>query len=402
MRLGFYYHVPAVSKGGRILTPGYQGRFLDSLAQYCDSVTCFLHHAPRGEIDLMDYAISSPNVKWVDIGPRRSVPVRAILSAFHTRAVSSSRASLDAVLIRGSTALLPAVAVAARPLPIALLLVGDHLAGVDDLPQPRWRKEAIRTWWRWNKLQQIRVAERSLTFVNSHALFKELEFSVANLVETRTTTLNERDFFDREDTCAFRPYRLLFAGRMSRIKGLFDILDALALLVDQGEDVVFDLVGMPEKGENTLEELDRVAARKGLSARIKYHGYKPVGPELFAYYRRADVYVIASQSSFEGFPRAIWEAMAHSLPVVATNVGSIPYYLVHREHALIVPPHSPILLAGAIQTLIHSKDLRRTLIRNGFLLARDNTLERRTPELVTRLEQYVEGKKAQLGSSAVA
>ncbi len=42
--------------------------------------------------------------------------------------------------------------------------------------------------------------------------------------------------------------------------------------------------------------------------------------------KKADIYVIASRSS-EGFPRTIWEAMAHCLPVVATKVGSIPAFI---------------------------------------------------------------------------
>ena len=108
---------------------------------------------------------------------------------------------LDALLIRGPSPLLPAMAHAAGNTPIALLLVGDSLAGIDDLPQPRWRKEAIRTWWYWNYRQQLAVAHKALTFVNSHKLYEQLQPDVPHLVETRTTTLSADDFYEREDTC---------------------------------------------------------------------------------------------------------------------------------------------------------------------------------------------------------
>jgi len=40
LRLGFYYHIPAYSKGDEIYLPGFLGRFIDSLADHCLAVTC--------------------------------------------------------------------------------------------------------------------------------------------------------------------------------------------------------------------------------------------------------------------------------------------------------------------------------------------------------------------------
>ncbi len=394
IRLGFYYHIPATRHDGGLYMPGYQGRFVDSLAQYCSQVVCFLHSASHLDSEHMDYRVAGPNVTWVDLGPKASVPVLVFNSREYTRPIREWSSSLDAILIRGPSPLLPAAAKAAGKTPTALLLVGDYLAGVDDLPQPRWRKEAIRLWARWNKRQQMQVARHSLTFVNSRRLYDELSPGVPNLVETRTTTLSQSDFYEREDTCTSPPFHLLYSGRMSWTKGLLDMVEALAVLVGQGENVVLDLVGMPEKGENTLEELRLLAASKGVLERVTYHGYKPVGPELFAFYRRADIFVIASRSSFEGFPRVIWEAMAHSVPVVATRVGSIPFFLKDRETARIIPPRDPLLLAESVQELITSRDLRRALVRNGLHLARHNTLEDRSREMVTQVERWVSSQPA--------
>src|SRR6266568_5448960 len=104
---------------------------------------------------------------------------------------------------------------------------------------------------------------------------------IPNLVETRTTTLTRADFFDREDTCISAPYHLLYTGRMTRGKGLIEMVEALALLVQAGEDVVLDLVGWPEKGDDVLDEMQQIADRLKVAERVKFHGPKPVGPELF-------------------------------------------------------------------------------------------------------------------------
>jgi hypothetical protein len=236
MRLGFHYHVPALLKDGQINMPGYLGRFIDSLAELCDCVTCFLH-TPRGdELALMDYRINRSNVRLVDIGPHASTMARTLRPGRYTSHLARHAAELDILLIRGPSPLLPAMA-EASPVPTALLLVGDYSTGVSDLPQPLWRKELIRLWSLWNKRGQIRAARHSLTFVNSRVLYRELQGKAPHLEEIRTTTLTKEDFFLRPDTCQSRPYRLLYVGRMDRTKGLLKVVEALTVLVEQGEDI---------------------------------------------------------------------------------------------------------------------------------------------------------------------
>jgi glycosyltransferase involved in cell wall biosynthesis len=387
MRLGFHYHVPAVLESGKILMPSYQGRFVDALADYCSEVVCFLHSPVAAEQAQMDYALQKRNVRLVDLGPHASVPRRLLSVRQHAEILQKEKKGLDVMLLRGPSPLLPALANAARPVATALLLVGDIVAGVNDTRQPFWRREAIHLLWRWNRHCQDQVAKQSLTFVNSRKLFQELQPTVPDLVETRTTTLTRADFFDREDTCTCAPYRLLYTGRMDRGKGLIEIVQALALLVQEGEDVVLDLVGWPEKSDDVLEEMQQVAVRLQVADRVKFHGPKAAGPELYAHYRTADVYVIASKSDFEGFPRTIWEAMAHSLPVVATSVGSIPQFV--DAVAELVPPNDTGALAAAIRGIIHSAGKRMEMIRCGRTLASEMTLETQVGRMVREMEKWI-------------
>jgi len=389
VKLGFHYHIPAyTNENGQIVTPGYFGRFLDSIAAECDSLVCFLHSPRKDELAYMDYALRSQNITLVDIGPHMSVPKRTLLARRIMAPVRNHRIYLDAMLVRGPSPLLPAMVQAAGSLPTSLLLVGDYVAGVDDLPQPRWRKELIRLWSYWNQCQQLKAAKRSLTFVNSHKLYEELRPHVKNLHETRTTTLAKDDFFYREDTCQARPVRLLYTGRMDRAKGILHVIEAVHQLIQRGEDIVFDLVGWPQKGDPILDEVKELARRYGVEDRVVYHGFKPVGPELFQYYKNADIYALASTSS-EGFPRTIWEAMAHSLPVVATQVGSIPLFLEDQRTVILVEPRNSLALTAAISRVIRDPSMRKKLIRAGSKLARQNTLETRAAELIGQIEQWV-------------
>lgn len=385
MRLGFHYHVPAFYKDNHIYMPGYLGRFIDSLADFCEEVTCFLHSPLPDEVSGMDYMIRSSNVRLIDIGPHASVMARTVWSRKYTSFVQN-HSGMDILLVRGPSPLLPAMA-AASLVPTCLLLVGDYLKGVNDLPQPRWRKELIRFWSYWNKWGQDHAARQSLTFVNSRVLFDELKEKITDLHEIRTTTLTKDDFFIRSDTCQSNPIKLLYVGRMDRAKGLLQMVEAVSILAEKGLDVDLDMVGWPEKGDPILDEIQQVSNATKSSARIHYLGPRALGQEIFDCYQKADIYLIASLAS-EGFPRTIWEAMAHSLPVVATTVGSIPAFV--EGAAELVTPGSPVELAHGIERLIRQPELRQAHIARGRELARSNTLEIQVGGMVSTMHEWLE------------
>jgi hypothetical protein len=387
LRLGFYFHVPAIAREEGIYMPGFQGRFVESLASHCEQVTCFLHSPRANELESMDHRITSSNVKLFDIGPHVSTMGRVLNWKRFTRPLRLHARDLDAVLVRGPSPLLPAMA-NATSLPVALLLVGDYTTGINDLPQPIWRRELIRLWSYWNKSQQNQIVRRSLTFVNSRILYDELKGRAPNLHETRTTTLNSDDFFGRSDTCQSAPCRLLYVGRMDRTKGLLQIVEAIALLTARGENVTLDLVGWATPKDPILEEVAALAGSRGIGERIKYHGPRPLGPELFDFYKKSDIFVTASWAS-EGFPRTILEAMAHSLPVVATRVGSIPAFI--EGAAELIQPRDVPALADAISRILHTPEWRRQLMLRGFELSKNNTLEVQVGEMVGTIKKWVGG-----------
>ena len=375
--------------------PGYLGLFVDSLAARCEEVVCFQHSPVGDELAKIDYALKSANTRLVNIGPHTSIPVRTASAYANRELYHEWRQALDVMLVRAPTPLLPVLASAWNK-PLSILLVGDYMAGIDELQQPGWRKALIRFWTMWYQAQQFSIAKDCLVFVNSRLLYNQLHRKVPNLVETRTTTLSEQDFFQRADTCEKPPYRLLYAGRMARIKGLFEIVETLAQLVNAGFDLVLDLVGMVERGDPVLEELEELARSLGVTERVSYKGYKTAGPELLAYYRRADIYITASRNH-EGFPRTIWEAMGSSLPVVATQVGSIPAFI--GDAAILVPPKNTVALAGAVRELLENPGLRQNLIRRGMALVHDNTLEQRAGEMVSLIEGWLESGAGALGEN---
>jgi glycosyltransferase involved in cell wall biosynthesis len=134
--------------------------------------------------------------------------------------------------------------------------------------------------------------------------------------------------------------RLLFVGGLVPVKGIPDLLAALAILYETHRDWQLDLVG---DGFHR-DEYAAMAVQLGLSEHVIFHGRKPKS-EVAAFMRQADCLVLPSL--WENSPCVIIEAMASGLPVVASRVGGIPELVTERT-GLLVPPQAPPLLAAAL------------------------------------------------------
>lgn len=386
MRLGFHYHVPAIKRDGVISMPGYLGLFIDGLAEYCESLTCFMHSPLPGENEFLDYRIGADNVSLVDIGLHNSVPTR-ILSSGKTRSVIKAALSgLDLMLVRAPTPLIHLFG-SGFNLPVAMFIVGDNVKGCAQMNQPWWRKAIISLLWRWNHSRQMKIARNNLVFVNSESMYEELRSVVKEIAVVKSSTISRKNFYLRDDTCQGEQVVLLYVGRYEYSKGLFELYSALSMLKKRGRNFRLHLVGWPGKKDLILEELAGEAKRLGISDLITDFGYRGMGEELFETYKKADIFVIPTK--FDSFPRTITEAMAHSLPVIATNVGGIPHRLTDGVNAILVEPGECDALADAINRVASDKKLRQELIMNGRKLASKNTLEIQSEKMIDELERFL-------------
>lgn len=386
LSLGYHYHIPADLQNGSLYTAGYQGRFLESLAALCKKVTCFLHTPRLYERELMDHKITMPNIEWINLGRRPSVPVRLFKARQYLQRFKAMSTDVDIFLVRSPTPLLAAFAGAAK-CPLSLLIVGDYVKGTEGLAQPKWRKELIRLWAKWNRFEQVKIARKALTFINNPLIYQDYQDSARKSVLIKTATLREEEFYERPDTCLNNPCRILYAGRMDQDKGILEMIEAAADLVREGRNVVLDLVGSLNSQDAFSKAVSQNIKTHRLENKVFCRGHKSLGPELFSFYKQADIFIVASRTS-EGFPRSIWEAMAHSLPVIATNIGSMSMML--GDSAVLIPPGKPPAIAEAVKKIMDDAVLRRTLILKGRQLAKEATLKVQAEKMVKEMELWLQ------------
>lgn len=147
---------------------------------------------------------------------------------------------------------------------------------------------------------------------------------------------------------------VLFVGRLSAPKGVYDLLDAAPCVIERHPEVRFVLVGVAESeaGERAIRA---EAERRGIAPRMTFLGSLE-GRDKAAAFVTSEMIVVPSWT--EAFPLVIPEAMAAGLPVVATSVGAIPDFVKDGEDGFLVAPKAPVELADRICRLLDDEPLR--------------------------------------------
>jgi glycosyltransferase involved in cell wall biosynthesis len=150
---------------------------------------------------------------------------------------------------------------------------------------------------------------------------------------------------------------VLFVGRLSAPKGIYDLFDAIPRVLERHPEATFVLVGVAES--DALEPVIRAdAERRGIAPRVTFLGSLE-GPEKAAAFVTSRIIVVPSWT--EGFPLVIPEAMAAGLPVIATAVGAIPDFVKDGEDGFLIAPKNPQVLADRICRLLDDEDLRKRI-----------------------------------------
>jgi glycosyltransferase involved in cell wall biosynthesis len=385
MRLGFYYHIPITKIDGSLYAPSYLSVFIEELSNQLDSLLLFMHEATELERLQCDRLILTKNIEWVNLGIKTPAWHRVLHHKQLLKKKLFMLGKCDIFLVRSPSPLAPYFGKYTNDVKLVYMIVGDYSESFRNMNVKSLRQRLVYLFLRYNNWLFEKSIKETDIVVNSPLLFNKYKLIAKSIHQIRTTTLSNGDFFERLDTCLSKKINLLYTGRIDTQKGLFELLEATKLLINDGYDVNCNIVGWEtDSAEPIKKALISYSVENEISRNIIFHGQKKVGEELNEIYRVCDIYIIPSYH--EGFPRTIWEAMANGLPVIATKVGAITSFLSNNYHAILINPKDVGILYSAIVQLIENGDLRRNLILQGALLAKENTLEKQTRHLTETLK----------------
>lgn len=150
--------------------------------------------------------------------------------------------------------------------------------------------------------------------------------------------------------------QLIYAGRLSKEKGILDLLKVSDKL---SKDIDLIIVGSgPE--ESKVQEI----AKK--FPNVHFLGYQSK-ENTIKLIRGSDILIQPSIME-GGTSSTLLEAMACKTPIIATSVGGNKETIIHMKTAYVVTPNQPSEIVHAIDDLIKSPDKREILSKSAYEL----------------------------------
>ncbi|MCR4902962.1 MAG: glycosyltransferase family 4 protein [Butyrivibrio sp.] len=137
------------------------------------------------------------------------------------------------------------------------------------------------------------------------------------------------------------PVRLLYVGRLTEVKGIIYLLEAVKSLVDNNIKTELTLVGNGDK----RDYYESYVRENGLQEFIHFEG---VQNDVSAYYRSHDLFIYPSIWN-EAFGISIIEAMSYGMVCIASSVGGIPEIIEDGRDGFLVNPGDSKAIEDAVR-----------------------------------------------------
>ncbi len=151
---------------------------------------------------------------------------------------------------------------------------------------------------------------------------------------------------------------LIFVGDLLRGKGILDLIDAFRRAQSGKSNMHLIVIG----GNLNRNDSEVISVLNGINGSIHMPGKLP-HHEIPRYLNAADIFVFPSYS--EGLPNAVLEAMACSLPVIATRVGGIPEAVEDEKSGILIEKKDVSSLVRSIEYLVSNEAIAKQMGIHG-------------------------------------
>lgn len=153
--------------------------------------------------------------------------------------------------------------------------------------------------------------------------------------------------------------RVLFLSNIHESKGIRTLMAAIPKVIGLAPDVLFVLAG-PWQDRSVEKEVLEFVERHGIRDSVLRTG--PVfGKDKENLLAGSDIFVFPSHYPLEAMSLVVLEAMRAGLPVITSDIGSLPEVVIDGKTGFVIPPRDPERLAEKIVRLAKDPELRRRM-----------------------------------------
>jgi glycosyltransferase involved in cell wall biosynthesis len=144
---------------------------------------------------------------------------------------------------------------------------------------------------------------------------------------------------------------LLFVGRLSKEKGVDQLIKALPLIRERVPGAGLTVVG--DGPDRAL--LEHLARQQGVEAAVTFTG--PVDNHLLGNYYRGSIACVLPSLWMENCPVTALESLSHGTPLLASDLGGLPEIVNDEVNGLLFPPGDHQRLAQQAVRLLLDREL---------------------------------------------
>ncbi|MBO4602200.1 MAG: glycosyltransferase [Salinivirgaceae bacterium] len=196
-------------------------------------------------------------------------------------------------------------------------------------------------------------------YVNSDFLLKECSrYIKKDIYKVRQQVFCKQESLDR--SCLGKP-KISIIGAVSPHKAQDEAVKAFKILKKNGTEMELFIVGWHNEKNDYYQKLRELA----VDTNVHFIQFLE---DVNSIYSETDIVLVCS---CESFGRVAIEAMKHSIPVVAANVGGSVELIKNGYNGYLYEKNNPEDLANKIM-LLQNPDIRNEMGHNGYMFATGN------------------------------
>lgn len=218
-------------------------------------------------------------------------------------------------------------------------------------------KAKLRYWWLGHNLKHPEIRWVTNRNLNASEDLARIGVPRSKIVPFDwPAVVSPKDFAPKSSARDPRAPHLLYVGQVREAKGVGDLIDATAQLINAGRDCRLTVIGAGD-----IEALGSRASERGVSEKVSFLG-KLAHRSVMAAMNDHDVVVVPSWHEYpEGMPNTIYEGLCSRTPVVVSDHPMFGTRVKDGQDCLVFPSKNVDALVNAVERLLDDPTLYAAL-----------------------------------------